>query len=125
MNKDEELIKLKNEIKDLKEKSKRKCDALKKSNEKIKLVAERFARSNRWSHMNGTEIGILRQITSNIDKYIYEVSYQYDNKIYKESQVSSYGTKWLKECLSYHLADLHQLIIYPYQIEIINAKKLW
>ena len=121
----DEVEKLKEEIALLKEQFKKKCDKLKKANERIKYLIPKYKRREAWEESKHLMGVILRDLTSHLDQFVYKVTYEYDNKTYTEQQIQSFGTKWLKESLLMHLCDKHNLVLYHYEVTIISAQKLW
>ena len=120
-----EIEQLKNKLLTLKEKYKNKCKALKKANEKIERLVLRADEHARWHKIRKLEVMMLRDLTSHLDKFMYKVVFQWDNEIYTEYNLESFGSRWIKESLLIHLRETKDLLIYGYQIEIISVEKLW
>jgi hypothetical protein len=121
----DDMQKLKNELASLKEQFKKKCEKLKKANEKIRYLAPKHQRRNVWQEARHLELSILKDLTDHLDKFIYKVTYKYEETTYSEPKVESFGTKWLKRSLLMHLAHKHDLVLYDYEVKIISAEKLW
>lgn len=113
------------EIQKLKEKLKKKNEALKKANKKILLLSTRYHRNEAHEHAQSIRRNILDSLCSHIPTYVYEVHFLYNKKPYMEKKIESYGNKWLKDDLRYYLADEKEIIAWNYEIEITAAKKLW
>lgn len=97
---------------------------VKKLNKRIKELESTNTRLYTMSNTDGCKIKLLEKITSNIDKYMYEVTFKYENKIYTEINVESFGTRWLPESIVLSVAKKN-ITIYSWRIEIISAKKLY
>ena len=120
-----EVQQLKEELAALKEQFKKKCEKLKKANEKIRYLMPKYKRRDAWAESNHIERCILKDLTSHLDKFIYKVVYEYEEKTYTVQKVETFGTKWLKRSLLMHLCDKHDLVLYDYEVKIIKAEKLW
>jgi hypothetical protein len=120
-----EIIKLKKENKLLKEKIKKKSLNLKKANVKIKEYTKLNIDRYIFSHKSWLERLLYDELTNHIDKGIYRIEYIYKGKQYTARKISSFGSRWLSHSLAIHLANENDLIIYPGEIEIINAERLW
>lgn len=120
-----EVQQLKDELASLKEMFKKKCEKLKKANEKISYLSILRKDIDAWSHRRNLEHQIFIDFTGHLDKFFYKVFYEYKNKPYIENDVQSFGTKWIKRSLLIHLAIDRDLIIFDHEIKIIKAEKLW
>lgn len=121
----DELTEVKNELETLKRKYKNKSDVVKRANKKIAFLEDRCKWHRAKREECVTELVLLRQLTAHIETFVYEIRYKYYETTYREPRVSLYGTRWIKEGLIIHLAEERQLCVSAYEIEILEAKKLW
>lgn len=121
----DEITKLKQELKSLEIKYKKKCEKLNNVNKQLKLIQERLNRRGLWDHIKLLEIDLYGKLTGNIEQYVYEVTYTYNEKTYVEDQVLSYGSRYLLDCLAIHIGRNHDIICYKSYLKIISARKLW
>lgn len=120
-----EMQQLKDELEALKEQFKKKCEKLKKANEKIRYLTPKYKSRDAWTESRQLELSIFKDLTGHLDKFIYRVVYEYDDKTYTEQKIEAFGTKWLKKSLLMHLCVKHDLVLHQYEVKIIKAEKLW
>lgn len=113
------------DIKKLKDKYKKKCESLVKANKKIKSLTSKS--DQRWTNMHckNIEHSVLIKLTSHLNIEFYDIEYRYENKIYHERKIESFGVRWMKESLAIHMARKNNIIIYSFDVEIISCKKLY
>jgi len=122
---DNELIKLKEELKEIKERYKKKCERIRKSNYEIKKLIKREEERRSSTHSAWIQLNILTEMTSNLERHVYEVNFKYKSKTYIEPQVESFGSRWIKQELIYLLANKKGIVAYPWEVDILSVKKLW
>lgn len=115
---------LKDEIKRLKAKLKQKSEKLKDSNNEIKARKRRAEERYLDIHIKSFYVDILEELTGHLQKHKYEITFSFEGAKYKEA-VFSFGARWLLPELAIVLSEKTRQIVYPNELKILEAKKLW
>lgn len=78
------IEKLRNELSIIKDRYKKKCEKLKTVTKSLNNFKAHLHATEYYHHNCQTELRILRKITSNLDRYVYEVVYRYKKQTFED-----------------------------------------